>query len=60
MKGTVKLRVPAEPSMGAYDIIWVATFWYLVKSIPGLVPFIGYFFGFILASWLLDEYFGVK
>jgi hypothetical protein len=46
--------------MGGYDIVLLATFWYMVKSIPGLVPFVGYFFGFILASWVLDEYFGIK
>jgi hypothetical protein len=43
-----------------YDIVLLATFWYMMKSLPGLVPCVGYFFGFVLASWVLDEYFGLK
>ncbi|HXV81124.1 MAG TPA: hypothetical protein VEG60_14700 [Candidatus Binatia bacterium] len=43
--------------MGVYDVALLATFWYVLKSFPGLMPFLGYFFGFALASWIFDEYF---
>jgi len=43
--------------MGTYDIILLATFWYMLKSLPGAMPFVGYFFGFVLASWAFDQYF---
>ena len=46
--------------MGAADIVLLATFWYMLKSVPGLMPFVGYFFGFVFASWILDEYLGLK
>jgi hypothetical protein len=46
--------------MGTSDIILLATFWYMLKTVPGLMPFVGYFFGFILALWVTDEYFGLK
>jgi hypothetical protein len=47
----------SESLMGISDIVWLATFWYMLKSVPGLMQFTGYFFGFILASWAFDQYF---
>lgn len=44
-------------AMGTYDLVLLVTFWYMLKSVPGLMPFIGYFFGFVLASWAFDQYF---
>jgi hypothetical protein len=32
----------------------------MLKTVPGLMPLVGYFFGFILALWVTDEYFGLK
>jgi hypothetical protein len=43
--------------MSTFDIVLLATFWYMVKSVPGLMQFVGYFFGFVLASWAFDQYF---
>jgi hypothetical protein len=47
----------SESSMSTLDIVLLATFWYMVKSVPGLMQFVGYFFGFVLASWAFDQYF---
>ncbi len=44
-------------AMDTYDLVLLVTFWYMLKSVPGLMPFIGYFFGFVLASWAFDQYF---
>ena len=43
--------------MNTFDLVLLATFWYMLKSVPGLMQFVGYFFGFILASWAFDQYF---
>jgi hypothetical protein len=43
--------------MGTLDIVLLATFWYMLKSVPGLMQFFGYVFGFVLASWAFDQYF---
>src|SRR5262245_51613974 len=43
--------------MGTFDIVLLATFWYMLKSVPGLMQFVGYFFGFILAPWPFAHYF---
>jgi hypothetical protein len=51
------LCLAREWSMGTFDIVLLATFWYMLKSVPGLMQFVGYFFGFILASWAFDQYF---
>ena len=44
-------------SMATFDLVLLATFWYMLKSVPGLMQFVGYFFGFVLASWAFDQYF---
>lgn len=44
--------------MGTDGVALLATFWYMLKSVPGLMSLVGYVFGFGLASWVLDEYFG--
>jgi hypothetical protein len=51
-KGCCDFRI-----MGTYEIALLATFWYALKTLPGLMQSIGYFFGFALASWVFDQYF---
>jgi hypothetical protein len=43
--------------MGTFDLVLLLSFWYMLKSVPGLMQFVGYFFGFTLASWAFDQYF---
>ena len=43
--------------MGTDGVALLATFWYMLRSVPGLMPLVGYFFGLVLASWVFDQYF---
>jgi hypothetical protein len=47
-----------NPPMGEFlSVSDLATVWYMLKAVPGLMPFIGYLFGLLVASWAFDEYF---
>jgi len=35
----------------------VTAFWFMVKTLPGLLEYLGFVFGILSASWLFDEYF---
>ena len=35
----------------------VAAFWFMVKTLPGLLEYLGFVLGILSASWLFDEYF---
>ncbi len=37
-------------------VVLLGGFWFMVKSVPELIQYVGYLFGFLLASWALDEY----
>jgi hypothetical protein len=39
------------------ELVLLGTFWYLLKSVPGLIHSVGYLFGLLLASWAFDTYF---
>lgn len=37
--------------------ITVAALWFMVKTLPGLLQYVGFVFGILSASWLFDAYF---
>lgn len=39
------------------DVSALASIWYMLKAVPGLMQFVGLLFGFLFASWAFDEYF---
>jgi hypothetical protein len=43
--------------MVATSAITAAAFWFMVKTLPGLLQYVGFVFGILSASWLFDEYF---
>lgn len=43
--------------MGPSDLVVFASVWQTLRTMPGLLQFVGFLFGFLLASWVLDEYF---
>jgi hypothetical protein len=42
--------------MVTYDVILLATFWYMLKNVPELMQYVGYLFGFLLGNWALERY----
>jgi hypothetical protein len=43
--------------MSTADLVVFASVWYTLRVMPGLLQFIGFIFGFLLASWFFDEHF---
>jgi hypothetical protein len=35
----------------------LSTVWFVLRSVPELMQVFGYLFGFLFASWAMDEYF---
>ncbi len=43
--------------MFASSAIAIVAFWFMVKTLPGVLQYVGFVFGILSASWLFNEYF---
>lgn len=42
--------------MVTHDVVLLGTFWYMLKSLPELMQYLGYLFGFLLGNWAFERY----
>lgn len=50
-------RSTLEPLMFFFDLALLGTLWYMLQSLTGLLQYVAYVFGFLLGSWIIDQYF---
>ncbi len=42
--------------MFASSVVAILAFWFMVKTLPGLLQYAAFVFGVLSAPWLFDEY----